>query len=302
MINFKKITMSRKYLNYAFAYLLILPGLLAVCLFIARPAYDTFVLSFSKIFLGKNLGFIGFKNFENFFSDPIFSVVINNTIIWLIAGCFFSVVLGLLIAVYISQENNSSLLIRSIILLPWILPDVLSAITWKWMLNSKFGVINDLLLRFEIIENPYPFLGKPDTVIWTLVFLVVWRKVPLVALFLCAAIRSVPVDYLEAAKLDGANSIQRFYYITLKHIAFSITAITCIVLIWVSSEFGLPWVATGGGPMNSSHILSTYIYQNAFEHYRWGVSSAASVINILILCILIIFYLYTNKRSWKVNQ
>ena len=299
MDNFYKFSIPRKYHNYAFAYFLILPGLIAVSIFIARPAYDTFVLSFSKFYFGKNLGFIGLRNFETIFSEQLFITVLKNTFIWLIGGCVFSVFIGLLIAVYISQENKFSLFTRSIILLPWILPDVLTAITWKWMLNSKFGVINDFLLRLDIIDKPYPFLGDPDTVIWTLVFIVVWRKIPLVALFLCAAIRSVPVEYYEAAKIDGANSFQRFYHITLRHIAFSITTITCICLIWISSEFGLPWVATGGGPMDSSHIISTYIYQNAFEHFRWGVSSAASVINIIILSILIIFYLYINKKSWK---
>ena len=290
---------SRKYYNYAFAYTLIFPGLIAVIVFVAKPAYDTFVLSFSKFFFGRNLGFIGFKNFETIFSEQLFITVLKNSFIWLFAGSLLSILLGLLIALYIAQENKLSLLTRSIILIPWILPDVLTAITWKWMLNSKFGVINDILLRLSIFENPYTFLGDPETVIYTLVFIVVWRKVPLVALFLCAAIRSVPNEYYEAAKIDGANSFQRFIHITLRHIAFSITAITCIVLIWISSEFGLPWVATKGGPMDSSHIISTYIYQNAFEHLRWGVSSAASVVNIIILCILIISYLLVNKKTLK---
>ena len=133
---------------------------------------------------------------------------------------------------------------------------------------------------------------------WTLVVVLLWRKMPLVALILCAAVRSVPQEQIEAARIDGANAWQRFRHVVVPHIAFSLTAVTVISLIWITAEFTLPWVMTGGGPANASQIMATYIYQQSFQFFNWGVGSAMSVVNLVFLMAVVALYLYVTRRSW----
>jgi multiple sugar transport system permease protein len=133
---------------------------------------------------------------------------------------------------------------------------------------------------------------------WVLVLILVWRKMPLVALILCAAIRAVPAEQIEASRMDGANAFHRLRYVILPNIAFSLTAVTVISMIWITAEFTLPWVTTGGGPANASQIMATYIYQQSFQFFNWGVGSAMSVVNLVFLMIVVALYLYINRRSW----
>src|SRR5690606_5010662 len=110
-----------------------------------------------------------------------------------------------------------------------------------------------------------------------------------------AAIRSVPADQIEAARMDGASAWNRFRHVVLPNIAFSLTAVTVIAMIWITAEFTLPWVMTGGGPANSSQIMSTYIYQQSFQNFNWGVGSAMSVVNLVFLMEVVALYLWINR-------
>jgi multiple sugar transport system permease protein len=169
---------------------------------------------------------------------------------------------------------------------------------WKWMLHGQVGIIGQTLASTGVTEETISFLGDPDLVMWTLVVVLIWRKMPLVALILCAAIRSVPDDQLEAARMDGATAFERFRFVVLPNIAFSLTAVTVISMIWITAEFALPWIMTGGGPANASQIMATYIYQQSFEFFNWGVASAMSVVNLVMLATIVALYLYINRRSW----
>jgi multiple sugar transport system permease protein len=281
------------------AYWMISPVVLATLLFVAGPAYDVVNLSFSKIMMGQNLGFGTLINFKALFRNPLFIEVMKNTAIWILGGTCFCVILGLTVAMFISIDHKMMALLRGVILLPWVLPDVVTAMAWKWMLHGQVGIVGQVMVDMGLTDQPISFLGSPDMVMWTLVAVVVWRKMPLVALILCAAIRSVPPEHHEAGMMDGANTLQRFRHIVLPHIAFSLTAVTVISMIWITAEFTLPWVMSGGGPANSSHIMATFIYQQSFEFFNWGVGSAMSVVNLISLGFIVALYLYIVRRSWS---
>ena len=280
------------------AYFLILPVAAAVLAFVLGPTWDVATLSLTQFVMGQERGFGTLVNFRALWADPVFGTVVVNTAIWILGGTVFCVLTGLAVGAYLAIDSKVTTALRALILLPWVLPDVVTAMAWKWMLHGQVGVIGDAFTRTGITDQPISFLGDPDLVMWMLVIVLVWRKMPLVALILCAAIRSVPAEQLEAARMDGANAFQRFRHVILPNISFSLTAVTVISMIWITAEFTLPWVMTGGGPANSSRIMSTYIYQQSFTFFNWGVGSAMSVVNLAFLMCVVGLYLYINRRSW----
>lgn len=282
----------------ALGYLLIAPAVLAVLVFVAGPAADVVGLSLTRFVMGNARGFGGFDNFRALAIDPLFWQVLGNTALWVFGGTAGAVILGLAIGQALSAETAATRFVRAVVLLPWVLPDVVAAMAWRWMVHGQVGVVNDLLIRFGLVSEGIAWLGETNLVMPTLVAVMVWRKVPLAALVLCAAIRSVPPELHEAARIDGAGAWARFRFVTLPHIRFSLTAITVILLIWTTADFTIVWVMTRGGPANASHIISTYIYQLAFDFFNWGVASALAVVNLLFLASLVALYLWIARRGW----
>lgn len=280
------------------AYALILPVVFAVVAFVVGPTYNVATLSLTQVVMGQERGFGTLGNFRALLADPVFSLVLQNTAIWILGGTFLCVSVGLGVGAYLAIDSRVTGWLRALILLPWVLPDVVTAMAWKWMLHGQVGILGQTLQSSGLTEGTVSFLGDPDMVMWVLVVVLIWRKMPLVALILCAAIRAVPDDQLEAARMDGANAFERFRFVVLPNIAFSLTAVTVISMIWITAEFALPWIMTGGGPANASQIMATYIYQQSFEFFNWGVASAMSVINLVMLASIVALYLYVNRRSW----
>lgn len=280
------------------AYALILPVVAAVLAFVVGPTYNVATLSLTQVVMGQERGFGTLGNFKALAADPVFGLVLKNTAIWILGGTVLCVSVGLAVGTYLAIDSKLTGWLRALILLPWVLPDVVTAMAWKWMLHGQVGIIGQTLQQTGLTEGTISFMGDPDLVMWMLVVVLIWRKMPLVALILCAAIRAVPDDQVEAARMDGANAIERFRFVTLPNIAFSLTAVTVISMIWITAEFALPWIMTGGGPANASQIMATYIYQQSFEFFNWGVASAMSVINLAMLVSIVALYLYINRRSW----
>lgn len=284
------------------AYILILPVVAAVLAFVVGPTYNVATLSLTQVVMGMERGFGTLGNFQALVDDPIFGLVLKNTAIWILGGTFLCVSVGLGVGTFLAIDSRMTGWLRALILLPWVLPDVVTAMAWKWMLHGQVGIIGQTLQSLGFTEGAVSFMGDPKLVMWMLVVVLIWRKMPLVALILCAAIRAVPDDQVEAARMDGANAIERFRFVTLPNIAFSLTAVTVISMIWITAEFALPWIMTGGGPANASQIMATYIYQQSFEFFNWGVASAMSVVNLVMLASIVALYLYVNRRSWASEE
>ncbi|RUS65027.1 sugar ABC transporter permease [Pseudorhodobacter sp. E13] len=280
------------------AYFMILPVVAAVLAFVIGPTWDVITLSLTQFVMGQARGFGTLVNFKALLADPVFPVVLKNTAIWILGGTVACVLTGLCVGLFLAIDSKLTGALRALILLPWVLPDVVTAMAWKWMLHGQVGIIGDSFSRMGVTDGPISFLGNPDMVMWILVLILVWRKMPLVALILCAAIRAVPAEQIEASRMDGANAFHRLRYVILPNIAFSLTAVTVISMIWITAEFTLPWVTTGGGPANASQIMATYIYQQSFQFFNWGVGSAMSVVNLVFLMLVVGLYLYINRRSW----
>ena len=202
-----------------------------------------------------------------------------------------SMILGMAIGYYINFNWRINRFLRAAIIIPWILPPVISAAIWQWMMNSKFGVINDLLVRVGFIESGISWLGEPKLALGALVNILVWKNVPLVSLMLSAAYQTVPDELMQAGKIDGANGWQRYWKITFPSIRQTFLIMIIVVSIWCFQQFVIIWVTTQGGPIGSTHILPTYIYEMFFKNYRYGRASALSVFNILLLLGISFVYL-----------
>jgi len=280
-------------------YKLVLPAVILMLFFIGYPLVEVFRVSFTDthLLLPRAPRFVWFTTYIDVLKDSVFIDVLINTFKWMFLGTLFTMLLSMCIGYYLSFDLKMSKLLRALIIVPWILPPVVSAASWQWMLNGTFGVINDLLMRMRIIDTGIPFLGNTTTALYALIIVLIWKNVPMASLFLSAAFQSVPKELIDAGKIDGANSWQRFWRITFPTISGIFAIVIVSVSIWCIQQFVLIWVTTQGGPVNATHILPSYIYESAFINYKMGRAGVLSVVNICMLLLISVFYLKLFKRK-----
>ena len=282
-------------------YLLILPTYIVVVVLVAYPIFDVIRLSFTDLLLlrpgtGK---FVGLKTYIQTFTDTVFPLVIRNTILWMALATVLSIGVGLAVGYFLSFDWRINRLLRAVILLPWILPPVISASIWQWMVHPDFGVVNDMLIRLRILTSGVAWLGEPRIALFVLILVMVWKNVPMLSILLSAAFQGVPTELLEAATIDGASEWQKFRRISLPTVSYTLLILMVIVSIWNIQQFVIIWITTRGGPINSTHILPTYIYEMAFTNFRFGQAAALSVITIIILMGISVVYLMLFRRTAK---
>jgi multiple sugar transport system permease protein len=282
-------------------YLLILPTFIVVAVLVAYPIFDVIRLSFTDLLLlrpgtGK---FVGLKTFQRTITDTVFPLVFRNTLLWMGLATLFSIIIGLAVGYYLSFDWKINRILRAVILLPWILPPVISASIWQWMVHSDFGVINDILVRLRLLSTGFAWLGNPKTALYVLILVMVWKNVPMLSILLSAAFQGVPPELLEAATIDGASEWQKFRRISLPTVSYTLLILMVIVSIWNIQQFVIIWITTRGGPVNSTHILPTYIYEMAFTNFRFGQAAALSVITIIILMGISVIYLLLFRKAGR---
>jgi multiple sugar transport system permease protein len=284
-------------------YALVAPAMLLVLGFVLYPVASVVRLSFTNTsLLAGRSDFVGLQSYQRIIDDPLFDTVVRNTAEWVFLGTLLTVLLGLGIGYFLSFNYRVNRLLRASILIPWLLPAVVSVAAWRWMYSLEEGVINDLLKRTGLIERGIPWLGDPSLVMYALIVVAVWRLLPFGSLVISAAVQGIPNSYLEAATIDGANGWQKFRYIVLPELIYSLTVIGILALIWNMNDLITVWGSTQGGPADASQILSTWIYSVGFNSFRFGLSSALSVINFVLLLAASIVYLMMLQRTWGVRE
>jgi multiple sugar transport system permease protein len=285
-----------------FGYALVAPAMVLVLTFVLYPVVSVVRLSFTNTsLLAGRSDFVGLQSYQRIIADPLFDTVVRNTAQWVFLGTLLTVLLGLGVGYFLSFDYRINRLLRASILIPWLLPAVVSVAAWRWMYSAEEGVINDLLKRTGIIDRGIPWLGDPSLVMYALIVVAVWRLLPFGALVVSAAVQGVPNSYLEAATIDGANGWQKFRYIVLPELMYPLTVIGILALIWNMNDLITVWGSTQGGPADASQILSTWIYSVGFDSFRFGLSSALSVINFVLLLSASIVYLMLLRRTWGVQ-
>lgn len=234
-------------------------------------------------------GFVGLENFKKVLSDSFFINNLKNTAIWTALSVLGELLLGLAIGIALNQKIKGRVIFRSMIIVPWIVPIAVAGLTWTWMLNPDYGIINYLLTNTGIIDQSVYWLGNKATALLTVTFINIWRTFPYWVISILAGLQSIPDDLYEAASMDGANVFSRFINVTLPGIKNVLSTLIFMHVIWTAVNFDFIWITTEGGPNYASETLPIMIYRFAMKNYDIGKSSALSVLMILLFVLLIAF-------------
>ena len=273
----------------------LLPLGIFYAVFLIYPLINVIYLSFFGG-IGK-LAFVGIKNYKSIAIDKAMIEILGNSFRWVAIGTIIKITFGLLLALFLNREFRGKKVLMIVILLPWATPYIISAITWRWMYNPAYGHLNDILLRLNLISEPFAFLGSTNSSLISAVITHAWTGIPFCALTFLSILYSIPQSLYEAASVDGAGLIKKFLNITLPIIMPGLLTLTILVSVWGFNAFGVIWSMTQGGPINSSEILISYLYRSYFIFMRYGYGSAVAVISFIILLGLSSFYICASRRA-----
>jgi multiple sugar transport system permease protein len=278
------------------ALLLLLPTVVLLGLFIAYPFVKGIMLSVTDTRVGVPGHFVGLKNFEDVWNDSIFRVAVWNTCLYTVVTTVFKLALGLWLAVLLNRNFRGKTLTRAFILLPFIIPTVLSTLAWKWMFDPTFSVINWVLFHVGVIDSRINWLGEPGLAMISVIIVNVWRGVPFYAITLLAGLQTISPELHEAAAIDGARAWQRFRHVTWPLLLPVTLVVVLFSVIQTFADFQLVYVLTGGGPANATQLFATYAYQIGIGTglLSQGATISLAVFPVLLL-VVIVQLLYIRK-------
>lgn len=294
----RRMSLWQEIVHHRGDYLYILPAYVVMTIVILYPFFYTIFLSFFNTPLSQEgIQFVGLNNYFELFQEPLFGLVLRNTIVWTFGSTVTSFLLGLLAALLVNQPVRGITIFRAILVIPWVIGHVTAAYAWRWLMHGDFGVISHTLMQLGLIDQTIPFLQSPDLVMWSLVLVNTWKTFPFAMIMLLAGLQAIPPDLYEAAHVDGAHPFQVFRRITLPLLAPVIMVTTVLIVIGNMNSFTIPYVMTGGGPAYQSEIIITWIYNVSFQTLRFGFASAVSVVLFIILFIFSFFYVRALTRG-----
>jgi multiple sugar transport system permease protein len=291
-----------------FIALMLAPAFLILALFYAWPTVQNLAISLTDLTLlrlKRGGSFVGLDNYREFLASPDFGHILFNTVVWLTV---LSVALRLLIGLGMALLLDSPVLKRMrlgtaaklAILVPWATPPIVAVVVWRWMLDAQNGIVNAMLVALGIVDDPIAFFANLRTVWPSVITIIVWNTVPLIAVSLLASLQSIPEELNEAAALDGASRWQQFRHITLPFLMPTITVLTLMSVFWTFNNFVYVWLATGAGPGTFTNVLATEIYIKAFVDFRLGYSSAVGMVMALVMAVFgIVYYRFVAPSELK---
>jgi ABC-type sugar transport system permease subunit len=271
---------NRRKISNITPWLFILPSLLIIGIFLLYPLANSIYLSLTdyNFVYSDKPEFIGFENFENFFSDSYFMVALKNTFYYTLVFFPLLILFSFLLALLLNSKIKGVGLFQSAILLPIVVPLSLAGVMFTWILTENFGILNHLLGNIlRLPQLTHFWLGEKETALNSLVAVGLWKYVGFsVILFLCG-LKSIPSDIYEAAKVDGANPFQRLIYITIPNLRGSFLLVGIWSIIQAIKVYDQVVVMTKGGPGNSTMVLYLYAWKNAFEYFDMGYAQAIAL-------------------------
>jgi multiple sugar transport system permease protein len=278
------------------AFALLVPTVALLCMFIAYPFVRGILLSVTDSRVGVPGGFVGLANFHKIWNDSIFRTAVYNTFLYTGVTTVFKLALGLWLAMLLNRHFRGKALTRAFILLPFIIPTVLSTFAWKWMFDPTFSVLNWLLYHLGLINSRINWLGDPDLAMISIIVVNVWRGVPFFAISLLAGLQTISPELNEAAAIDGAKPLQRFWYVTWPLLLPVTMVVVLFSVIQTFADFQIVYVMTGGGPANATHLFATYAYQIGIGTGLLSEGAAISLAMFPILFLVVIVQLLYIRR------
>jgi multiple sugar transport system permease protein len=281
-------------------WLFMLPAAALLLVFLLYPLGLGLWLGLTNATLGEPGEFVGFDNFLTLFADDVYWLSVFNTIVYTVVASVAKFMLGLWLAMLLNEHMPFKAFIRAIVLLPWIVPTVLSAIAFWWIYDSQFSILSYALKSLGLIKSNIDFLGDPVNARISVIIANVWRGIPFVAISLLAGLQTIPSSLYEAATLDGATGWQRFRFITLPMLTPIIAVVMTFSVLFTFTDFQLIYVLTRGGPINSTHLMATLAFQRAIPGGQLGQGAALASSMIPFLVASVMFsYFGLQRRKWQ---
>jgi multiple sugar transport system permease protein len=295
----ERLMTNRNWLGFWF----MLPAAAFLILFLAYPLGLGIWLSFTDARLGRGGVFVGLENYEFLSDDPTFWLTVFNTILYTTVASTIKFAIGLYLALLLNERLPFKAIIRAVVLIPFIVPTVLSAIAFWWLFDPQFSIISWSLMKLGLITQYINFLGDPWNARWSVIFANIWRGVPFVAITLLAGLQTVSPSLYEAATIDGATPWQNFRYITYPLLTPIIAVVMTFSVLFTFTDFQLIWVMTRGGPVNATHLMATYSYQRAIMSGYLGEGSAIATAMIpFLLGAILVSWFGLQRRKWQQGE
>jgi multiple sugar transport system permease protein len=274
----------------------IAPAIILVTALMYYPMVGTVIESFySTSFINPRPKFVGLDLYRKVFADPDFVQVVWNSCVWTLFVVLLQNVFGFLCALLLNQSLPGQGLMRSLILLPWVLPGVVAAILWRFMYDPQLGLINSILISSGILNQGQAWLAEGSTALAASILAAVWKGFPFSTIVYLAALQNVDAEQIEAATIDGAGPVRRLFDIILPAMREVIAINLVLTAILTFNYFDMIWVLTRGGPQNLTHIFPTKIYELGFGQFRFGEAASYGVMSILVLIVLIAAYFILQR-------
>ncbi len=288
-------TVIRKVEPYGFifptALLMIVLMLVPIAMVIGYSVLD-------NVITNKNPEFVGIANYIEVLTHPVFTTALGNTLLFTIVSVIAHLVLGLAFAMLLNTKllsRTTKALFRVVYFLPWLFTVAIIAVLWRMLLNPN-GIVNYLLISLGLTDKGIEWLSSPALALGAVTVINIWAGYPFYMVSLLAGLQGIPGDLYEAATVDGASGIQKFFNVTLPQLRPIIISMSLLDLIWTSQQFALIWLTTGGGPLNVTEMLSTFTYKLAFSRYEFSLASTSAVI-ILVLSMVLAFFYVRHQRA-----
>lgn len=279
-------------------YLLLGPALLFIVFFMFYPVVNTFQLSLNNYVLTQRSewGFIGLENFKKlFFQDPIFWTALRNSIVWTISNVILQTLLGLYLALLLNRHFKGRALYRAIAFSPWAVSGILVAMMWSFMYNENFGVLNDILVKSGLINTRLSWFSSSTMAMAAMVIATTWRGIPFFAISILANLQTIPEEIYESCDVDGANSWQKFFHITLPMIKGTLVLTTLLRTIWTLNIIDIIFSMTKGGPSFSTLTLPVYVMITFIDSLDLGYASTIAVATTFLLLVFSGIYLALGR-------
>lgn len=278
--------------NHVVPYILLLPSSVLILVFVLVPFLLNIIVSFTDYSLiNPNYSFVGIQNYVEVFNSGILVVAVIKTAIWTIGCLIPSLIIGLIACLLMNSNIKFVNVLKAAILLPWVLPEVVTGYAWQWMFSGDFGIITHYLIKLHIIDDSFSFFTTTSAAMTAVIIANVWRSFPFIAVMLYAKLKTLPAEMVEAAKIDGAGSIQIFTHVTISWLMPIAARVMALAFIWTSNAFSIIFTMTAGGPAGGTETLSVLMQRIAMRDYNFPIATALGVIVFIItaLCILLPF-------------
>jgi multiple sugar transport system permease protein len=270
-------------------WLLVTPALLVILGMVGYPFFEAIRISFTDRMVGRGPGeWVGLANYRYILTWPDFSQMVVRTVLITIAAVFLKAVVGLILATALNQNFRGRDILRGTFMLPWILPTYIIVLVWRWIFDGQTGLLNQILVSFGLLSENYPFLARPASAVALLIFVMVWKGYPFYALTFLAGMQTISSELYDAAKVDGAGRLARFFYITIPGIRQVMGVVLLLSTIWTMNTLEIPMLLTGGGPSNATEVFPLLTYHLAMQNFRLGEGAALPIMMLPIIGLLVL--------------